>query len=111
MNRLLPDGRYSQTTFPRGIGPEFVNWVDYEDAVHAASPAHFAVGLESSAAAGNRQIFVVWAGGYQGYGLRCEQVVETLQANPHYRVSELVIGNDVTFYQPMWLMQFTPVNP
>ena len=111
VNRLLPAGQYSQTTFPRGTGPEFVDWVDYEDAVQAASPAQFAVRLEGTAAAGNRQIFVVWAGGYQGYGLRCEHVVETLQANPHYRVSELVVGNDVSFYQPMWLMKFTPVNP
>ena len=110
VNRLLPAGQYRQTTFPRGTGPEYVNWVDYEAAVQAASPPDFAVGLESDAARGDRQIFVVWAGGYQGYGLRCEHVVETLQANPHYRVSELVIGDDVTYYQPMWLMQFTPVN-
>jgi mannosyltransferase len=110
VNRLLPAGQYRQTTFPRGTGPEFVNWVDYAAAVQAASPADFAVGLESEAAPAGRQIFVVWAGGYQGYGLRCEHVVETLQANPNYRVSELVIGDDVTFYQPMWLMKFTPVN-
>ena len=70
----------------------------------------YGVGVEADAAPANRQIFVVWAGGYQGYGLRCEHMVETLQANPHYRVSELVIGNDVTYYQPMWLMKFTPVN-
>jgi mannosyltransferase len=111
VNRLLPAGQYTQTTFPRGIGPAFVDWVDYEKAVQAASPADFAVGVEKTAAGGNHQIFVAWAGGYQGYGLRCEQVVETLQANPRYRVTELVIGDDVTFYQPMWLMQFTPVTP
>ena len=29
VDRLLPSGRYQQTTFPRGTGPGFVNWVDY----------------------------------------------------------------------------------
>ncbi len=110
VDRLLPQGRYQQTTFPRGTGPRFIDWVDYAASVKAASPPAFAVGLESAAAAGNHQIFVVWAGGYQGFGLSCEHMVDTLQANPNYRVSELVVGNDVTFYQPMWLLRFTPVQ-
>jgi hypothetical protein len=110
VDRLLPAGRYSQTTFPRGTGPEFVNWVDYAAAVRAASPVAFAERVESQAAAEGRQIFVVWAGGYQGYGLRCEGIVQTLQANPDYRAQQLVAGNSVSFYQPMWMVRFTPVR-
>ncbi len=107
--RLLPQGRYRQTTFPRGTGPEFVNWVDYADAVHAASPPVFAE-RAASLAAGGHQIFVVWAGGYQSFGYRCEGVVQTLQADPAYHVQQLVVGDSETFYQPMWLMRFTPVG-
>jgi mannosyltransferase len=110
VNRLLPPGRYSQTTFPRGTGPVYVNWVDYAAAVRAASPVLFAQHLESMAAAGH-QIYLVWAGGYQSFGLKCEGIVQTLQEDPHYQGQVLVVGNDNQFYQPMWLVRFTPTAP
>ena len=37
--------------------------------------------------AAGRQIFLVWAGGYQGFGLKCEGIVQTLQDDPHYQVA------------------------
>jgi hypothetical protein len=111
VNRLLPAGRYEQTTFPRGTGPVFVDWVNYAATVHAASPVAFAEHLESLAAASGRQIFLVWAGGYQAYGLKCEGIVQTLQQNPDYRVQQLVTGNAISFYQPMWMERFTPIRP
>jgi mannosyltransferase len=111
VNRLLPAGRYHQTTFPRDTGPVFVNWVDYAGAVHSASPVAFAQRLESLAAPSGGQIFLVWAGGYQSFGLKCEQVVQTLQEDPDYHAQSLVVGNDNQFYQPMWMVRFTPTNP
>ncbi len=110
VNRLLPAARYRQTTFPRGSGPEFVNWVDYAKTVQAASPVAFADRVLSMAA-GGRQIFLVWGGGYQSFGLKCEGIVQTLQANPDYRAQQLVTGNAVSFYQPMWMVRFTPTKP
>jgi mannosyltransferase len=111
VNRLLPAGRYRQTTFPRDTGPVFVNWVDYAGAVHSASPVAFAQRLESLAAPSGGQIFLVWAGGYQSFGLKCEQIVQTLQEDPDYHAQSLVVGNDNQFYQPMWMVRFTPTNP
>jgi len=111
VDRLLPAGRYPQTTFPRRTGPMFVNWVDYARAVRSASPVAFAEHLESMAAASGRQIFLVWAGGYQSLGLRCEGIVQTLQGNPAYHAQQLVMGDAQTFYQPMWLERFTPTGP
>jgi mannosyltransferase len=110
VNRLLPEGRYRQTTFPRGTGPVFVNWVDYGAAVKAASAPAFAARLESMAGS-SRQIFLVWGGGYQGFGLKCEGIVQTLQANPDYHAQQLVQGNSANFYQPMWMVRFTPTKP
>ncbi|MBV8463166.1 MAG: hypothetical protein JO368_07720, partial [Acidimicrobiales bacterium] len=108
--RLLPPG-FHQTTFPRGSGPVFVNWVDYASAVHAASPAAYATGLESAAAVGGpHRIFVVWAPSYQAYGSRCEAIVETLQGDPAYRTRSLVTGDPISFYQPMWMVEFTPTT-
>ena len=108
--RLLPADRYQQVTFPRGTGPTFVNWVDYGDASRAGHPARFATRLEAMAA-GGRQIFVVWAPGYQTLGTKCEQIVETLQApGSGYTLHNLVTLNSTDFYQPMDLYQFTPTD-
>jgi uncharacterized membrane protein len=105
--RVLPDGRYQQITFPRYTGPTFVNWVDYGEATRAASALAFAQHLEAMAAGGH-QIFVVWAPGYQTFGVKCEGIVDTLQASPDYHVSQLVVGEPASIYQPMWLYQFAP---
>jgi len=109
VDRLLPEGRYRQTTFPRGTGPAFVNWVDYGAAVHAASPVAFAQQVESLAAGGH-QIYLVWAGGYQTFGTRCEAIVQSLEANHGYHGTALVTGDDMTFYQPMSLVRLTPTG-
>ena len=111
VNRLLPPGRYLQTTFPRGTGPTYINWVDYGKAVAAGNPLTFAEHLESLAATSGKQIFLVWAPGYQTFGVECEGIVQTLQADPHYSHQVLVGANDISFYQPMSLVRFTPTTP
>ncbi len=107
--RLLPTGRYTQVTFPRGTGPDFINWVDYAAAVRAASPLHFAQHLEALAATGH-QIYMVWSPGYQAYGVRCEGIVQTLQASPAFTHAEVVTSDPLAFYQPMFLVRFTPTG-
>ncbi len=111
VDRLLPAGRYQQTTFPRGTGPAFVNWVDYGAATALGDPLTFSKHFESEAAASGRQIFLVWAPGYQTFGVKCEGIVQTLQADPNYRAQALVGANSVSFYQPMSVVRFTPVAP
>ncbi len=110
VNRLLPAERYLQTTFPRRTGPVYINWVDYTAAVKGASAPAFADYLESMAGSG-RQIFLVWGGGYQGFNLKCEGIVQTLQGDPHFQPQQLVTGSAVKFYQPMWMVRFTPIRP
>jgi hypothetical protein len=112
VDRLLPAGRYAQTTFPRQTGPEFVNWVDYAAASSAGSPLRFAEHLEALARSGGHSIFVVWAGGYQTFGVKCEGIVQTLQGDSSaYSARTLVDGNGGQFYQPMSLVQLTPTKP
>ncbi|HEV3281146.1 MAG TPA: glycosyltransferase family 39 protein [Acidimicrobiales bacterium] len=110
VNRLLPNGRYQQTTFPRGTGPVFVDWVDYAAASKAGSSVAFSERLESMAAS-KRQIYLVWAPGYQTLGTKCEGIVQTLQGDPRFRAVQPVAGNPDDFYQPMWLVRFTPTTP
>ena len=111
VDRLLPGGRYVQTTFPRGTGPEFVNWVDYAAATRSGHPLAFAEHLEALAAPAGHRIFVVWSGGYQTFGVKCEEIVQTLQNSPDYRAANLVAGNSARFFQPMSLLQLTPTKP
>jgi mannosyltransferase len=108
--RILPSDRYHQTTFPRGTGPSFVNWVDYGAASAKGNPLRFAQHLETLAASPGRQIFLVWAPGYQTLGVKCEGIVQTLQADPRYRAQLLVGANDASFYQPMSLVRFSPTS-
>jgi hypothetical protein len=107
--RLLPGAAYTQTTFPRDTGSRFINWVDYATAVGAASPLGFAQRLEALAAGGH-QIYMVWAPGYQAFGVKCEGIVQTLQADPSFIHSQVVVGNSLSFYQPMYLERFTPIG-
>lgn len=111
VDRLLAAGRYQQTTFPRGTGPAFVDWVDYGAASAAGDPLAFADRLEARATSAGRQIFLVWAPGYQTFGVKCEGIVQTLQADPRYQAQALVGANDVSFYQPMSVVRFTPTPP
>ena len=111
VNRLLPAGRYVQTTFPRGTGPEFVDWVDYAAASHAGQPRTFARHLEAMADPSGHRIFVVWASGYQTFGGKCERIVRTLQNSHAFRSANLVAANGGRFYQPMSLTQLTPTKP
>jgi 4-amino-4-deoxy-L-arabinose transferase-like glycosyltransferase len=109
VDRLLPSGRYTQVTFPRGTGPEFINWVDYAAVVGAASPLNFAHHVESLAAGGH-QIFLVWAPAYQSFGVKCEGIVQTLQDDPSYHATALVGGDATSFYQPMYLVRLSPIG-
>ncbi|MHB8262296.1 MAG: glycosyltransferase family 39 protein [Acidimicrobiales bacterium] len=105
VNRLLPKGRYLQTTFPRGTGPTFVNWIDYKEAVSSVSPASFANHLESMRH-GTSQIWVVWAPGYLGFGDKCQQIIQHLQDAPTYRWQQMVVTGP--FFEGMGMFRFVP---
>ena len=111
VDRLLPSSRYQQTTFPRGTAPTFVNWIDYGAASAAGDPVVFARQVETQAARGGHQIFVVWAPQYQTFGLKCEGLIQTLEADSAYRPTNVVAGDAKRFYQPMWMVQLTPTRP
>jgi mannosyltransferase len=101
--RLLPAGRYDEITFPRGTGPQFVNWINYAQVVGNASPTAFAHRLEQMSAPDHR-IWYVWAPGYQTYGGDCEQIESTL-------LHDTKLGGDEIFglgpyYEPSELVEF-----
>ncbi len=113
VNRLVPQGRYREITFPRGTGPQFVNWVDYATASNRGHPAAFATMLERLSSPGH-QIWLVWAPGYQTFGTKCEQIEADLLADTSLGAHEMFPYNQVAdswiTYESMELVRFVHVG-
>ena len=109
VNRLLPAGRYRTITFPRGVGPTFVHWVDYAAASRAGNPSAFAARLEAMSAP-THQIWLVWAPGYQTFGTKCEALETALLADRALGAHEMFpyrpAPNTWTPYEAMELVRF-----
>ncbi len=105
-DRLLPQRRYHLITYPRGTSPAFVNWVDYKSVAEHSHPVDFAERL--LAEAGPRHaIFVVWAPGYQGFGTKCEQMLEQLALTPGEVQRTWINQQPSTYYEPISLVEFS----
>jgi hypothetical protein len=113
VNRLLPPGRYRQITFPRGTGPEFVNWVDYATASAHGHPTYFATRLERMSAPAH-QIWLVWAPGYQTFGTKCEQLEAALVGDSALGAHEMFpyqqVSDSWITYESMELVRFVHVG-
>jgi hypothetical protein len=113
VNRLVPPGRYRQITFPRGTGPEFVNWVDYATASARGHPASFATRLEHLSSPAH-QIWLVWAPGYQTFGTKCEQLEAALLGDTSLGAHEMFpyqqVSDSWITYESMELVRFVHVG-
>ena len=70
--QVVTPGRFDLVTYPRGTGPQYVDWVDYQAVAEASNPATFAHKLEAEAVAGGHTVWLVSAEGYQGFGTKCQ---------------------------------------
>ncbi len=76
VSRYLPD-QFVQLTFPRGLGPERVEWFDYEQFNRSAEAQLFAEMLLERA--GTNDIWMVWSPGYRTFDAKCEAIIEALE--------------------------------
>lgn len=106
-NRSGSVGRYRMITYPRGIGPAFVNWVDYDQVAEAASPGAFSRKLEKMAGV-DHDIWLVSAPGYIGFGGSCATIAGDLASAPGYGAHQWVFDDPTKYYEPMGLTQFAP---
>ena len=108
VSRVLAAGgapKVAQVTFPRGTGPEFVDWVGYEEANRATATAPFAAMLLQRAGP-EHTVWVVWAPGYRTFGTKCQGLLADLrQARPLERRVVKVPTN--TFERP-GLVRYRP---
>ncbi len=108
VSRMLREGSAPglvQVTFPRAEGPDFVDWVDYEDVNQAATTAPFARMLLDRAGPG-QSVWVVWAPGYRTFGTKCQALLTDLkQARPQER---RVLNVSTTNFERPGLVQYPP---
>jgi uncharacterized membrane protein len=70
VDRLLRVPGVTQITFPRAIGPERVDWVDYVKVIKGTDVAAFAQSALARVPAGHT-LWLVWRDGYPGLGGDC----------------------------------------
>jgi mannosyltransferase len=100
-------GRYDMLTYPRRTNPAIVDWVDYAETVHGASPVAFADFLAHKS--GAHTVWLVWQPGYQTYGIRCETIaanLSTLATQSGGGARNFVVNRPALFYEPMNLTEF-----
>jgi hypothetical protein len=105
--------QYHMITFPRETGPAIVNWVDYSQAVHAASPRAYSDLLIARAGKGHH-IWLVWEPNYQTYGIRCETIASdllTASTSAGGGGRNAVTNHPARYYEPMNLTEFMPTGP
>jgi 4-amino-4-deoxy-L-arabinose transferase-like glycosyltransferase len=70
VDRLLKVPQVTQLTFPRAIGPQRVDWVDYKQTVAKTDVGTFAKQMLSRLGA-DQSLWLVWRDGYPGLGGSC----------------------------------------
>ncbi len=75
LSRTLPPG-VEAVSYPSFAPIDRVDWVDYTDRLDRASPERFAE--EALARAGDRPVWLVWAGTYTTHEKTCEQLLTAL---------------------------------
>jgi hypothetical protein len=92
-----------QVTFPRAIGPQRVNWVDYRTTIDKVSAQQFAVAMINRAA--GHDIWFVWSPGYAGTEGKCPQVMTWLQ-DLRSNGQELVHSDPGQFFEHEAVVRF-----
>lgn len=105
--RVLPgDLRLRAYSYPRFDDPRFVNWVDYDQAIHATSPRKFARKVEQ--VVNGHSVWLVWSTGYGPFKSTCGYLASTLLTLPGWNGHQWVNAKSFRYFQSMNLTQFVP---
>ena len=106
--QLQNPAQYDMLTFPRRTGPQIVDWVDYADAVHAASPEAYANAVFAKAGP-THHVWLVWEPMYETFGVKCETIATDLlnaAAKNGGGARNVVTSHPKLYYEPMNLTEF-----
>jgi hypothetical protein len=106
VHRLVKIPGLVELTFPRAIGPQRVDWVDYKKTIANTDVEQFAETVLNRLT-GSRTLWLVWRDGYPGLGGDCGYLNSWLGLlrNPGVTV---VRANGSTYYEYANLTRFAP---
>jgi len=103
VDRLLDVPDVTELTFPRMIGPQRVDWVNYLATIRDTSVSTFAEEVVSRLNPGST-LWLVWRNGYQGFGSSCGNLKSWLELlRPG---GETVVMANPAYYEYENLVQF-----
>ncbi len=105
VDRLLRVGGLTQLTFPRAIGPQRVDWVDYKKVIAATDVETFAQQTLSRLSPGST-LWLVWRDGYPGLGGDCGYLKSWFDLL-HSPGMTLVAANGGRFYEYENLVRYS----
>ncbi|HWE54468.1 MAG TPA: glycosyltransferase family 39 protein [Acidimicrobiales bacterium] len=106
VDRLLTVRGVSEITFPRAIGPQRVNWVDYRQTISSTNVSQFAQAAITRVTA-NHTVWLVWRDGYAGLGGDCGYLQSWLNLLRPSAGVTLVHANSKTYYEFENLTRYT----
>jgi hypothetical protein len=105
VDRLLAVPGVQQITFPRAIGPQRVDWVDYRKVIAGTDVETFAQEAMARVASG-QALWLVWSDGYPGLGGDCGYLKNWLDLL-HTPGATLVQSNSRTYYEHENLVRYS----
>jgi mannosyltransferase len=106
VSRLIDVPGLTQLTFPRAIGPDRVDWVDYLRVIASTNVYQFAQQVTARVPAG-RTLWLVWRDGYPGFGGDCGYLQSWLGLLRPSTGVNLVGANGRVYYEFENLTRYT----
>jgi hypothetical protein len=97
VSRLIKVQGLVQITFPRDVGPQRVDWVDYKRVIDGTDVSQFAQKALTRLPAG-LTLWLVWTDGYSGFGEDCGYLKSWMDLFRHTGVT-LVQKNKSVYYE------------
>jgi hypothetical protein len=103
VDRLLTVPDVTELTFPRMMGPQRIDWIDYAATIQNRSPATFAQEIVSRLNPGST-LWLVWRNGYKVFGSSCGDLASWLEM--YHPGGETVMSQNLSYYEPANLVRF-----
>ena len=103
VDRLLTVPDVTELTFPRMMGPQRIDWIDYTANIQNTSPSTFAQRIVSRLNPGST-LWLVWRNGYHVFGSSCGDLASWLEM--YHPGGETVMRQNLNYFKPENLVRF-----
>jgi hypothetical protein len=103
VDHLLTVPDVTELTYPRMMGPQRIDWINYTATIQNTSPAWFAQEIVSRLNPGST-LWLVWRNGYHVFGSSCGDLANWLEM--YHPGGETVMSQNLNYYEPENLVRF-----